>query len=560
MNLNRFKVQTRLAIGFAVVLILLVVSLTLAVRALGKLSDRTDNIVTTTYSESRKAQDLLDMNNVIARALRNALLVKTKEQVIVELDRVVNMRKAAGETLVELDRSIGDASGRALYRTMLAARVPFGESVDEFIRLLKEGQHDTAIDYMLTTLRERQNTYIAAIGKLIQHETDLMESARIEAQDTYREGRTVAFAMGAMSLALGIVVAALISRQLMRELGGEPGDVAAIAGRIAAGDLVAAIETRPGDQTSLLFAIRAMRDSLGDIVGRVRSGADSIQTSASEIASGNMDLSSRTEQQASSLEETAASMEELTATVRQNVASAQQAEAQARSATEIATKGGAVVTGVVETMAGIHDSAQKISDIIGVIDSIAFQTNILALNAAVEAARAGEQGRGFAVVASEVRTLAQRSAAAAKEIKVLIDESSGKVEAGTAQVGQAGASMKEILRSIDNLTGLMSEIRAASQEQGIGIEQVNRAIAEIDTVTQQNAALVEEAAAAAEAQQEQAQQLVGLVGTFQLAPQTAAAPGRHRPRSTSAAGAIVYQKGVNARQSKPYPSRLNSLA
>jgi methyl-accepting chemotaxis protein len=273
-----------------------------------------------------------------------------------------------------------------------------------------------------------------------------------------------------------------------------------------------------------LFAIQAMRDSLADIVGQVRGGADSIVTAATEIAVGNMDLSSRTEQQAGSLEETASSMEELTATVKQNSENARQANTLARSASDIAVKGGLVVSDVVRTMDQINDSAKKIVDIISVIDGIAFQTNILALNAAVEAARAGEQGRGFAVVASEVRTLAQRSASSSKEIKLLIDESVSKVGAGTALVGEAGATMDQIVNAVKSVTDIMAEISTASQEQEAGIEQINHAIAEMDTVTQQNAALVEEAAAAAEAQQDQAHQLVQLVGVFKLSSDRGAAP------------------------------------
>ncbi|TWI60222.1 methyl-accepting chemotaxis protein, partial [Pseudoduganella lurida] len=262
MNLNRFKVQTRLAIGFALVLILLACSLGMAIRALGTLSESTDDIVTENYAEVLKAQELLNTNNVIARALRNAILVKTEAQAATELERVVANRKNATDILASLDRSIDDAPGRALYDTMKAARGPFGEGVDEFIRLRKEGQRDEAVDFMLTVLRERQNTYIHAIEALIKHESELMEQARLDAKATYLSGRNTALTMGALSLALGILAAALISRQLMRELGGEPADVAAIAGKIAAGDLAAPIDLRAGDKTSLLFAIRAMRDSL----------------------------------------------------------------------------------------------------------------------------------------------------------------------------------------------------------------------------------------------------------------------------------------------------------
>jgi methyl-accepting chemotaxis protein len=299
-------------------------------------------------------------------------------------------------------------------------------------------------------------------------------------------------------------------------LGGEPKYATEVVGKIAAGDLTVAVQTKANDDSSLLFGMKTMRDSLAKVVGEVRAGTDAIATASSEIAAGNQDLSARTEQQASSLEETAASMEELTSTVKQNADNARQANQLALSASTVAVKGGSVVSQVVDTMGSINASSKKIVDIIGVIDGIAFQTNILALNAAVEAARAGEQGRGFAVVASEVRNLAQRSAAAAKEIKTLIGDSVDKVDAGSKLVDQAGATMNEVVDSVKRVTDIMAEILAASQEQTSGIEQVNQAITQMDQVTQQNAALVEEAAAAAMSMQEQAGGLSEVVSVFRL--------------------------------------------
>ena len=319
-----------------------------------------------------------------------------------------------------------------------------------------------------------------------------------------------------IAIAVGTAAAWFIVRGLAKQLGGEPSYAAEIAGRIAEGDLAMAIKTRANDSTSLLFAMKTMRDSLSRVVGEVRQGTDTIATASSEIAAGNMDLSSRTEQQASSLEETAASMEELTSTVKQNADNARQANQLALSASGVAVKGGSVVAQVVDTMSAINASSRKIVDIIGVIDGIAFQTNILALNAAVEAARAGEQGRGFAVVAAEVRNLAQRSAAAAKEIKTLIGDSVDKVEEGSKQVAQAGKTMEEIVGSVKRVTDIMGEIAAASQEQTLGIEQINQSITQMDQVTQQNAALVEEAAAAAQSLQEQASGLSQVVSVFKL--------------------------------------------
>ncbi len=308
----------------------------------------------------------------------------------------------------------------------------------------------------------------------------------------------------------------LIRRFVARPLGGEPTAATAVADRIAAGDLTHAVAVEDGDTASLMAAIAKMQRNLCEVIGQINEATSTITTAAKEIASGNADLSQRTEEQASSLEETASSMEELTSTVKQNAENARQANQLAAGASEVAEKGGAVVKQVVDTMNGISASSKKIADIIGVIDGIAFQTNILALNAAVEAARAGEQGRGFAVVATEVRTLAQRSATAAKEIKDLISESVTKVDDGTKFVDQAGKTMQEVVTAVQRVTDIMAEITAASQEQSSGIEQVNQAVTQMDEVTQQNAALVEQAAAAAESMCEQAQQLAQAVSAFKL--------------------------------------------
>ncbi|QOY95914.1 MCP four helix bundle domain-containing protein [Massilia sp. UMI-21] len=344
-------------------------------------------------------------------------------------------------------------------------------------------------------------------------------------QASYKTVRLVCLA----GLAFGLLMAAFVGWVLVRAIVRPIEEAVRIAGAVAAGDLTQKIEVGSQDETGrLLLALKDMNASLVQIVTRVRGGTDTIATASGQIAAGNLDLSSRTEQQAGSLEETASSMEELTSTVKQNADNARQANVLAASAQQVAGKGGEVVEQVVRTMGAINSSATRIVDIISVIDGIAFQTNILALNAAVEAARAGEQGRGFAVVAGEVRNLAQRSAAAAKEIKVLIDDSVQKVHHGTELVDQAGATMAEIVQSVGRVTDIMAEITAASQEQTAGIEQINSAVTQMDEVTQQNAALVEQASAAAQSLQEEAAALAQAVGTFKLDVQAGTAPGAAR--------------------------------
>ena len=335
--------------------------------------------------------------------------------------------------------------------------------------------------------------------------------------------RNTALVLGALSIVLvSFGLSFALDRLVLRPVGGNPEDAAAIAGRVAQGDLSQAIALRSGDASSMMAQLQRMQQSLVSLVSHVRQGSEGLATASAEIAQGNNDLSARTEQQASALEQTAASMEELGATVKQNADNARQANQLAQSASAVAVRGGEVVAQVVDTMKGINDSSRKIADIISVIDGIAFQTNILALNAAVEAARAGEQGRGFAVVASEVRSLAGRSADAAKEIKSLISVSVQRVEQGTALVDQAGITMTEVVGSIKRVTDLMGEISSASDEQAKGVAQVGEAVMQMDQVTQQNAALVEEMAAAASSLKSQAEELVQTVAVFNLG-------GRGRP-------------------------------
>jgi methyl-accepting chemotaxis protein len=376
-------------------------------------------------------------------------------------------------------------------------------------------------------LRRRIVSDIDVLVKAVQAES-MAASAAATAE--YDEALLNIVLQALFSLAVSVAVGAVITRSLLRQLGGEPAYAADIASRIAAGQLALAVKVRGGQDHSLLRAISGMRDSLAGIVGQVRAGTDHIAAATMEIADGNHDLSERTERQAASLQQVASAMEELTGAVRRNAGNAQQANVLTTEACGVSVEGGQVVRRVVETRGRISDSSARIAEIIGVIDGIAFQTNILALNAAVEAARAGEQGRGFAVVASEVRTLAQRSAGAAREIKALIEESTGTVSAGVALVNEAGTTMEKIVSSVQRVSRIMVEITESSGEQQAGIEQVNRSIVDMDAATQRNTALVEEAAAAARQLQDEAAALAAVVSIFVLEP------GKHVPRLPMTAG------------------------
>jgi methyl-accepting chemotaxis protein len=400
---------------------------------------------------------------------------------------------------------------------------------EKILALSRGGRNEEATAMIRGESLRLNNELIDRIDRLVKINEDGGASASEQGDALYASSRLWILGMLAACILLGAVLALWIARIIARPLTA----AVTVAQTVAAGDLTSRIEVHAKDETGqLLQALKDMNENLVRIVSEVRSGTDTIATASHQIAAGNLDLSSRTEEQASSLEETASSMEELTSTVKQNADNARQANGLAVTASEVAMTGGAVVAQVVHTMGSINASSKKIVDIIGVIDGIAFQTNILALNAAVEAARAGEQGRGFAVVASEVRSLAQRSASAAKEIKELIDDSVGKVDAGAKLVDQAGATMSEIVDSVKRVTDIMGEITAATQEQTSGIEQINHAIMQMDQVTQQNASLVEEAAAASQALQDQAAALAQAVSVFKL-------DGRQLAARPAAAGKAV---------------------
>ncbi|NHZ32254.1 methyl-accepting chemotaxis protein [Massilia rubra] len=410
------------------------------------------------------------------------------------------------------------------------------------------------IDNLVKGMDREPTQKIDAIVSYISTETRALTAAMIKEQAAAERAASIELLVIVL---VTVVVGAVIMVWLVRSITGPLNEAVNIARIVASGDLSTSIEARGSDEIGMLLkSLKDMHDSLAEIVGKVRAGTDAIASASSEIADGNLDLSARTEEQASSLEETASAMEELTSTVKQNGENASQASKLASDASTVAVRGGDAVAQMIHTMGSINESSRKIVDIIGVIDGIAFQTNILALNAAVEAARAGEQGRGFAVVASEVRNLAQRSAAAAKEIKALIGDSVDKVETGSKLVGQAGNTMNEVVASVQRVTAIIGEIAVASGEQNVGIDQINDAITQMDTVTQQNAALVEEAAAAAEAMKQQAASLAEAVSVFKISNKhvTAAPAARttqQRAAPAARAGAVRLAPG----KAKAAPAR-----
>ncbi|WP_322402641.1 methyl-accepting chemotaxis protein [Massilia luteola] len=541
MNIKNWKIGTRLGGAFALLLILLAACIWFGIASLRLLNEGTSRIVGEDYPKTILAYESLDIVNRNARAMRNMLLWDKPEEVTRERQTILQNRQENTANLDKLAAMIKSDEGKARLKAVLDAKTVYRASQQAFLDLIDAGKKPEAATLLLTQVRNDQRTYFDAVRALIKlQDARVLDSGR-QAAETYRSTITWLLGLAALALVLGTIVAIWITRSITRPLR----QAVDVARTVATGDLGATIDVHSADETGqLLQALRDMNDALVTIVGEVRSGTETIASASQQIASGNADLSSRTEEQASSLEETASSMEELTSTVKQNADNARQANQFAVSASEVAGKGGAVMAEVVDTMGAINESARKIVDIIAVIDGIAFQTNILALNAAVEAARAGEQGRGFAVVASEVRSLAQRSAAAAKEIKVLIDNSVEKADAGSRLVDQAGTTMREVVESIKRVTDIMGEISAASQEQNDGIGQVQLAISQMDQTTQQNAALVEEAAAASESLREQAAKLSQTVAVFRLdggrgrgapaaLPRTDVAPLKKKPAAAA---------------------------
>ncbi|MES2296953.1 MAG: methyl-accepting chemotaxis protein [Pseudomonadota bacterium] len=544
MSIVDWKIGTRLGAGLGVALLFMISISAIGIGNLGKLNAGTDDLATDKVPKVLQAYEAIGFVNDIARAMRNAMLSTDEETVKKELKRVEDRKADIAGALGKLDKLMADDDddkGKQLLKAAVDARDKYLIVQAEFLKISADrGRRDEAVTFLLSKVRKDQTAFLTVLGDVVKYQTEAVGLANERALQAYHSARNMMIVLTAIAATLAGTVVFWVTRSITRPLN----EAVGMAERVANGDLTTEAHATARDETGqLLQALMNMNEALARTVGQVRSGTDSIATASNQIATGNLDLSSRTEQQASSLEETASSMEELTSTVTQNADNARQANELVMAASEFAVKGGRVVGQVVSTMSSIKDSSSKIVDIIGVIDGIAFQTNILALNAAVEAARAGEQGRGFAVVAAEVRNLAQRSGAAAKEIKELIGHSVATVDAGSKLVDEAGITMDGIVTAVKQVADIMTEIAAASAEQSSGIAQVNQAIVQMDDVTQQNAALVEEAAAAAQSMRDQADLLSQAVGLFTL---SARAQQEARARSAAPARPDAASNGASA--------------
>ncbi|TDP71252.1 methyl-accepting chemotaxis protein [Roseateles toxinivorans] len=515
--LKNFKLGTRLGLGFAIVLVMMAAMLLLAQAGFSRLGSETDKIVGKDWAKAEAAATVNTLVRANARRTMELFFAKDRAQLDKTRQFIDSNKLQISEALATLDKLVYLPEGKALLERVKRSRAAYVGSFSAVDRLIGEDQRDAATQLLLTETLPAIDVLQADVAALTSLQNKLVNASGASIAEGIVSTQRLLLGLGIAALLAGSALSWLLTRSITVPIH----EAVSVAESVAAGDLSVHVEVAGKDETArLLRALQVMTASLSATVSQVRQSSDSIATASSQIASGNADLSQRTEEQAANLQQTAASMEQLTGTVKSNADTARQASQLAGSASDVAAQGREVVGEVVQTMDDINASSHRIVDIIGVIDGIAFQTNILALNAAVEAARAGEQGRGFAVVAGEVRSLAQRSAQAAKEIKTLINDSVERVEKGSQLVGSAGRTMGDIVNQVKRVSDLIAEISASTQEQTTGIGQVGSAVQQLDQVTQQNAALVEESAAAADSLSQQAAELVRSVGVFKIAALT----------------------------------------
>nr|WP_307189235.1 methyl-accepting chemotaxis protein [Massilia sp. UBA6681] len=515
------SVRAQLRIVFAFVIIISTLATAVAIWRLQLMSEETEALTRRPLVKERLASQWLLNTSVSAK--RTAAVARSSDPELAKAFAAESLESSQRTSVLQdkVGELLDTPEEKALFEAIAEARGRYIETRDRVMKLKADGQTGEAMAQYEREFLPATQLYLDRVTALQALQHKAIDTMAQDALEGAAASTTMLVTLCLLTLAGSIAASMLFARALFRRLGGEPAEAARVAGEIAAGKLDVRVALRPGDQSSLLYALLRMRDSLAQIVGQVRDGTSTIGASSEAMASEAQELSRRTESQAAALEQTASSMNELAHAVQHSAASAEEANGLAVAASTVAQQGGAMVGQLVETMGAINASSARIVDIIGVIDGIAFQTNILALNAAVEAARAGEQGRGFAVVAGEVRNLAQRSAAAAKEIKELIDDSTLRVSQGADLAGRAGATMNGIVDSIGRVTAIMGEIVDSSKEQASGIQQVHRAVSDMDSVTQQNATLVEESAAATESMKEEAARLAQLVAVFKLAAKAA---------------------------------------
>ncbi|MFC3395252.1 methyl-accepting chemotaxis protein [Brenneria rubrifaciens] len=547
MSLANWRIGYRLGAGFSFLILMLLIVGSITISKLTDFNRKMESIVSEVYPLTVKGNQLIEE---LSRYLNNQqllLLLESEAEIKKQLEVTKESTPKISRLMDDLQKSVSDDESQAILQSIAEIRRDYLASANKLIASIVERNISAASNEYFNVTRVTQQKYTKKVSDFIDVQNDKMAASAKMVSTSYREALILLTIIMAVSVIACLIIASLITRSVTHPIK----EALVVAENVARGDLTSEIRINRKDETGMLLAaLHHMNTSLRQIVSQVRDGAETISSAASQIAAGNQDLSARTEEQASSLEETASSMEQLTSTIKNTADNTLQATELAASTSETVKKSGDMMARVTQEMRGIRDSSQRMSEIIGVIDGIAFQTNILALNAAVEAARAGEQGRGFAVVASEVRALAQRSATAAKEIKELIDDSFHKVQAGMGLVEETGVTMNSLVMNVQGVNGIISEISQASREQSDGVNQINLAVGQIDTTTQQNAALVEESAAAALSLQDQAHSLTQTVSLFKLGTGYTASTVVKKPETPVAPVLLAANGAAGTREKK----------